>query len=273
MTNLQLRIITGIGLGIGIISSVHFSPYSFIFLLFCINLFGLLEFYKLFLRFSPRKLNGVLMSASIYLSSSAFILNLTSWKIFLVNIPLAFFIFAIELYKDDENPFQSLAFSFLGIIYITIPSVLLLGIAFIPLGQVAYHPKLILGLFFIAWAHDSGAYFIGRSIGKIALFKSISPMKTWEGSIGGAFFALLTSYIVSLFFVELNMVNWLCIASIVILIGTYGDFIKSLIKRSVNVKDSGNILPGHGGILDRFDSILSSASFVLVYLLLFVKTG
>jgi phosphatidate cytidylyltransferase len=104
------------------------------------------------------------------------------------------------------------------------------------------------------------------TFGKHRLFERISPKKSWEGSIGGAIIACLSAYIISLFFKELTTIQWLILAPIVIFSATYGDLAESLFKRSINIKDSGDILPGHGGILDRFDSVFLSAPIIFVYL-------
>jgi phosphatidate cytidylyltransferase len=125
------------------------------------------------------------------------------------------------------------------------------------------------GCFFILWANYTGAYFTGRYLGRRFFFKRISPKKTWEGSLGGTVCALLVSYLSSLFFTEINSVHWIIIALIIVVTGTFGNLVKSLMKRSLNLKDAGTILPGHGGMLDRFDSLLGSSPFVFSYLILF----
>ena len=116
---------------------------------------------------------------------------------------------------------------------------------------------------------DSGAFFIGKLIGKHYLFKRISPKKTWEGSIGGFLAAGLAGFLNFILFEGLLLSQWLLLALIINLTGSFGDLTKSMLKRSAGVKDSGNILPGHGGILDRFDSLMGSAPFVLVYLIFY----
>ncbi len=130
----------------------------------------------------------------------------------------------------------------------------------------SYHPHNLLGYFFILWTYDTGAYLAGSKFGKHKLFERISPKKTWEGAIGGALLALTIAYIISLYFTSFSMTNWMIIAIIIIITGTLGDLVKSSFKRSINIKDSGNIIPGHGGILDRFDALFLSAPFVLCYL-------
>ena len=133
------------------------------------------------------------------------------------------------------------------------------------------HYGIVLGFLLILWFNDTGAYFVGSLMGKHKLFERISPGKTWEGSAGGALFALLTAWGLSFVFHRLDVVQWLILALITIIAGTLGDLVESMLKRSLGIKDSGNILPGHGGMLDRFDAVLLSAPFVFVYLALFCR--
>ena len=112
------------------------------------------------------------------------------------------------------------------------------------------------------------AYIFGRWLGKHRLFERISPKKSWEGSIGGTVFAIGMAYVIAQFFTELSPIDWMIITFIIVVTGTLGDLTESMLKRSVNVKDSGTLLPGHGGLLDRFDALLLSVPFVLMYLML-----
>jgi len=127
---------------------------------------------------------------------------------------------------------------------------------------------VLLGFFLLIWANDSGAYIVGSLVGKNKLFERISPKKTWEGFLGGGFFALMFAWLISYFVTEISLIDWLVVALITFVFGTFGDLIESLLKRMVKVKDSGNILPGHGGILDRFDSMIIAAPMVFIYLVL-----
>jgi phosphatidate cytidylyltransferase len=133
------------------------------------------------------------------------------------------------------------------------------------------HYGIVLGFFLLIWLNDTGAYFIGSLIGKHKLFERISPGKTWEGSAGGTLFALLTAWGLSYIFPQIDRTHWLILAIITVVTGTLGDLVESMLKRSLGIKDSGNILPGHGGMLDRFDAVLLSAPFVFVYLALFCR--
>lgn len=118
------------------------------------------------------------------------------------------------------------------------------------------------------WTNDTGAYLAGRFFGKHKLFERISPKKTWEGSIGGGILTIGVAFILSVYFTNLDQTNWIVLAILVAVFGGLGDLVESMLKRSLNIKDSGNLLPGHGGILDRFDGLLLSIPFIYSYLYL-----
>jgi phosphatidate cytidylyltransferase len=122
---------------------------------------------------------------------------------------------------------------------------------------------------FLIWASDTGAYFSGKALGRTKLFERISPGKTWEGWVGGTLFCLGVAYVLSLYLADLELGYWLGVAAIVSVFGVLGDLSESMLKRSLGVKDSGNLLPGHGGILDRFDSLLMVVPFVVAFLKIF----
>ncbi|WP_295677326.1 phosphatidate cytidylyltransferase [uncultured Mucilaginibacter sp.] len=270
MNNLTKRALTGIILVLVIAGAIIGGRYCFILLILTINLLTLYEFYNLFDNqdISPVKLAGAVLS-TVVLSTVALVINGNNdWEILLINIPLIFGIFFIKLFMLSGHPFHDIGFTLLGIIYITVPMCFFIGIAFLPLLRHTYSYQIPLGYFFVLWANDTGAYLIGKTIGRHKLFYRISPNKTWEGSIGGAIFAFITVFLGSLFLTSLNTGEWILLATIVIVTGTFGDLVKSMMKRSLNLKDSGSILPGHGGMLDRFDSLLGSAPFAFCYLIL-----
>lgn len=136
----------------------------------------------------------------------------------------------------------------------------------LPFYENSFHPYLMISILSIIWVNDSFAFLVGKNFGKHKLFPSVSPKKTIEGLLGGLIFALLTGLLISKFYLDFSLVNWLVIAVIVALVGTIGDLVESKFKRQANIKDSGNIMPGHGGILDRLDSLLFAAPFVYLYI-------
>jgi phosphatidate cytidylyltransferase len=265
-----LRVFTGFMVAGVTITCVNLGSYGFLFYILVLNFLGLMEFYRLFRSaiLLPRALPGFISSA-VFIFSLFFVVNgIMDMRILLVNIPFAFSIFVMELYGKAKNPFLNIAITFLGIIWISVPLGLFLIIAFLPVASVIYHPEIIIGLFVILWAGDSGAFFSGKMFGKNHLFHRISPNKTWEGSLGGSLSSLSVAYIISLIDHAHHLQEWIFMALIIIIAGTFGDLIKSLMKRSLHVKDAGTILPGHGGILDRFDTLLGSAPFLFGYLIL-----
>jgi phosphatidate cytidylyltransferase len=159
-----------------------------------------------------------------------------------------------------------MAFTLLGIIYIALP-LSLLNCFFSP-WAIPHKPDFafLLGYFVLLWLNDTGAYLMGKATGKHLLFQRISPKKTWEGIAGGFIAGLLAAWGLSRFFTQLSPVHWLIMAVLIILFGTFGDLVESMLKRSMQVKDSGNLLPGHGGVLDRFDGVLLSAPVVYIYI-------
>ena len=177
-------------------------------------------------------------------------------------------IFFIKLYKaKDEKPFKNIAYTFLGIIYVALPFALLTVLAFIQ--NDTYDPNIVLGCLFLLWASDSGAYFAGTKFGKTKLFERVSPKKSWEGSVGGLIAAMGVAYIISLYYTNYEPWQWFSIGFIIVVAGTYGDLVESLFKRSMNIKDSADTIPGHGGFLDRFDGLLLSIPFIITFLKLF----
>ncbi|GGD26332.1 phosphatidate cytidylyltransferase [Hyunsoonleella pacifica] len=140
------------------------------------------------------------------------------------------------------------------------------GFVFAVLTASVFSPKILLGCFILVWINDSFAYLVGKNFGRQKLFEKISPKKTVEGFLGGLFFACITSYFISSFTGTLNFTNWLMLSITVAVFGTLGDLIESKFKRQANVKDSGTIMPGHGGLLDRLDSIIFASPFIYLFL-------
>ena len=174
----------------------------------------------------------------------------------------------VQLYRPRQNAVHSLERSFFALGYVALPVSMLNGIVSITA------PRLLLGMFIFIWLYDTGAYCVGMLLGRHRLFERISPKKSWEGVVGGvaAFIAgaYATHYWFNEFFQVPDLTTWVGLSVVVAVFATFGDLVESLIKRTVGVKDSGNILPGHGGILDRIDSLLLVAPAVLIYLLLVV---
>ena len=186
-------------------------------------------------------------------------------------LPIAIYLLLrtiVQLYRPRQNALHSLERSFFSLGYVALPLALLNVIMSITA------PRLLLGVFVFIWLYDTGAYCFGMLLGRHRLFERISPKKSWEGVIGGIVLCVAGAYASYYWFGELFQVPdlkaWVGLSVVVAVFSTFGDLVESLIKRTVGVKDSGNIMPGHGGILDRIDSLLLVAPAVLVYLLLLV---
>lgn len=271
------RAITGTIFVALLVGAIMWNEFSIAVLFGIFSLLGLNEFLILM------KKNGFTPNSILCLIVGAFIYTLVSFHSFgwlplntlLLIFPLLIIIVASELFRKNDSPVSNMGFSALGILYIVLP--------FTALNFFAYNPSfyneiklvmndygLLLGFFIILWANDTGAYLVGSKIGKHKLFERISPNKTWEGFFGGGFFAVLAG-ICFAYFSESSYIHWIVVSIIVFVFGTLGDLTESQIKRSTGVKDSGNILPGHGGILDRFDGALFAAPFVLTYFFIIVN--
>ena len=169
------------------------------------------------------------------------------------------------LFDKKVNSISSLSKYVYLLGYIILPFIL---ITKIPFGATGYNPKIIISVFLLIWSNDTFAFIVGKSIGKIKLFESVSPKKTVEGFLGGIVFAVLTSYIISKYYIEIkesNIYIWIITAIIVGVFGTIGDLIESKFKRIAGTKDSGKIMPGHGGILDRLDSVIFVAPIIFLF--------
>lgn len=186
-------------------------------------------------------------------------------------LPIAFYLILrtiAQLYRPQQNAVHSLERSFFSLGYVALPVALLNCVMSITA------PRLLLGIFMFIWLYDTGAYCFGMLLGRHRLFERVSPKKSWEGVIGGIVACLAGAWVTHNWFDEFfqvpDLTTWIGLSLVVAVFATFGDLVESLIKRTVGVKDSGNILPGHGGILDRIDSLLLVAPAVLIYLMLIV---
>jgi phosphatidate cytidylyltransferase len=270
VSNLALRFITGfIGVAI-MMGCILWNEISFSLLFLGISMLSLNEFYNLTLKsgVKTQKVMGLIAGAFVYLTLSFFYSSaekIIGFEFGLLFIPLTFLIFFIELYRKTENPFNNIAWTLTGIFYIPFSLALFTWISVHDFFG-GYKPHIILGYFLILWTGDIAAYFVGINLGRRKLFERHSPKKTWEGSIGAAITSLLVAFFVSKYFTELPLFQWLGMAVIIIVAGTFGDLVESMFKRSISLKDSGGALPGHGGFLDRFDGVFLSAPFVFAFL-------
>jgi len=181
-------------------------------------------------------------------------------------ITTVFLLFIVELFLESRQPIVNMGHYVLGVVYLGVPFALLISISY---GQDGYAPLRVLGLLLLTWTNDTMAYLVGSQIGRTPFFPRISPKKTWEGTLGGMVLTFVLAGLFSMWMPVFSFQEWMGLAAAVAVFGTVGDLVESMLKRSMGVKDSGSIMPGHGGFLDRFDSfifVLPFAWFVLLLL-------
>ena len=259
MSNFLQRAITGTLFVIVLIGAIVLGGWYMHGLFGLIVLLGLWEFFLLFklTDIKPQKMAGTFVGTAIYF------LALLSWyfgeimMVPLIGIVLLFFIGSAisELFRKTTRPFENISITLIATLYIVLPFVLLNVYSFEHVLEVETLIWPPLSIFILIWCNDTFAYLTGRLLGKHKLFERISPKKTWEGFIGGLLFAVLAGVLLA-YFLEWSYIKMITYGIVVGAIGTAGDLVESMLKRNVGVKDSGNILPGHGGILDRFDAVL-----------------
>lgn len=267
MPDLAKRIVAGL-IAFGIFLAAIFSHSVGFLILFSVIIFlGLREFYGLVNLggFRPQRLTGYVLGISLFLGNGLVTFYGFSEKWLLFPLLFLFLILPIELYRNREHPFTNIAHGFLGIIYIAVPVTLLINIVF-PHESIGYDPLFFVGFLMLILSSDTGAYLAGSAFGKHRLFPRISPKKSWEGAAGGLLMSLGFAVGFYYFIGHLSLIEWLGLSVICVVAGIYGDLVESLLKRNVGAKDSGNILPGHGGALDRLDSIVLAAPFAFVYI-------
>lgn len=265
MSNFLKRTISGAVFVILVVGSIMWNQYSFAILFTFITGLAAYEFYKLTNQQKQVHVNSIMgIAGAVLLFACSFLRASVKLPVTIYFIYFVFVIFVLiaELYRKKEQPILNWANFLLGQVFIAFPFSTLNFILFSP----NYQPIVLLAVFVTIWVNDTGAYLTGVKFGKHRLFERISPKKSWEGFIGGAIFALLSGYVFSLFIPEISLVKWFIFSEIIVIFGTFGDLIESLLKRTLKVKDSGNVIPGHGGILDRFDSMLLSAPMIFMYL-------
>lgn len=271
--NFIQRAVTGVLFVIVLVGCILYSPLSFGILFTIISVLSVHEFAQLVSKSSEVSINKTITAlggAYLFLALMSFCTQQSvGARVFLPYLGLLLYMMITELYLKEKNPTGNWAYSMLSQLYVALPFALLNVLAFQnspETGSVTYNPILPLSIFVFIWLSDTGAYCVGSLIGKHRLFERISPKKSWEGSIGGGIFSIASSLGFAHFFPFMPGWQWVGLAIVVVIFGTWGDLTESLMKRQLGIKDSGNILPGHGGMLDRFDSALMAIPAAVVYL-------
>ncbi|WP_273177475.1 phosphatidate cytidylyltransferase [Hoylesella pleuritidis] len=275
--NLIVRTITGV-LFIAIMVSGFLRPQAMVFLFSLITGLTIWEYCSLVNELKTVTVNRFITTvAGVYFFLAVAGINsgyIQTNGVFVPYLLTIVYLFVSELYTRNENAIHDWAYTMLSQMYIALPFSMINVLAFrqAPDGDIHYYYLLPLSVFIFLWTNDTGAYCSGSLLGKHKLFPRISPAKSWEGSIGGALFVLIAAVVVGYLESQSNalsgltIVQWLGLGLVVTVFGTWGDLVESLFKRTLGIKDSGNILPGHGGMLDRFDSSLMAIPASVVYL-------
>lgn len=279
MTNFVRRTVTGAFIVIFVLGGLWLHPLSF-FIVGAVMIGGTQHEYYLMVRGTgvrPQLVTGIISGFILYVTSTLIALGWLPFKGFLVLIPVISIVMVIELFRNVERPFDSLAHTFFSILYTAVPFSMFPFSAFnrtgleplLQMEGIQFSPGILIGFFLLLWTNDTGAYLVGSLMGKHRLFERISPKKSWEGFFGGMLLTLLVASLISGWLGVADTTGWMIIAFIVSVAGTLGDLLESMLKRSLGLKDSGTVMPGHGGFLDRFDSVV--VAFPLVYLYLAIS--
>ncbi len=270
MTNLVKRSLSGALFVAVIIGSILLGSIAFATVFSIICAFAVHEFHKI----TNHKQDVEVMpwipivgALILFLCSYLSAAELIHFPVYIIYGCFLIFAFVIELFRQKVNPVHNWAYFLLGQVMVALPFALLSYIYFI---NNYTNTLLLLSIFITIWVNDSFAYLFGVSFGKHRLFERVSPKKSWEGFMGGAIGALISGYVFSMYLDQYSLFEWILMSELIIIFATLGDLIESLLKRTLDVKDSGNAIPGHGGLLDRFDSMLMVVPVVYLYLLIII---
>ena len=274
MSSFTQRAITAVGFLVVMITGIYISPYSLFALFGLISFLGVWEYQTLVALYPFNQHTALLrdkwilsvMGLLVYALIGLVSMHLLPLWVLLFILPIIFLLFIKELFDaKSPNPFVRVSLNITGLLYLVVPLALINTIAN---ESNTFEPNRIMGMLLLIWANDTGAYVLGSKIGKTPFFKRISPKKTWEGTISGMITTLILAAILGFVFKELSVVQWYGVAVCVIIFSTLGDLVESMLKRNLGIKDSGTILPGHGGILDRFDALLLVVPYIALWILM-----
>lgn len=241
------------------------SEYSLLGITILISIVALEEYFNIAksLEIKPQKAMGHVLSLLTIVLTFLIIKKIVLLESLLLLIPAIFMVLILQLFHKHKKPLESVALTIFPLIHITIPLTLM-----IILGTIGeeYDYQLNLGILFMIWANDTFAYIMGVTMGKTPLFPRVSPKKSWEGFISGLVASITVSQIIAHHWTIIPSTNWAILSVITVLGAVFGDLVESLYKREAMIKDSGTLLPGHGGVLDRFDSLFMVMPFSFVYL-------
>jgi phosphatidate cytidylyltransferase len=279
LDNFIRRTFTGVFIVIFVLGGFWLHPYSFFFTGLVLLAGTQYEYYLLIKNTGakPQMVAGIAAGIILYTISTLAASGIIAVRGLLIAVPVISVIMILELYRKQERPFDSIAHTLFSVLYTAVPFSMFPFSAFSHTGMesilghegIVFSPGIVVGFFLLLWANDTGAYLVGVSIGRHRMMERISPKKSWEGFFGGLFISMAAAWLLSGWLGVVDRMNWMIISVIITVAGTYGDLTESMLKRSLGVKDSGTIMPGHGGFLDRFDSAVIAFPLVYLYIALF----
>lgn len=274
MSTFIKRSLTGVAFVTIILAGIIIHPFVFVFIFGIILFLTQYEFYKItkLSDCSPQRIVGLVLGSLFFINCFLIANDIIPQSLIILFIPFLLFVFIAELFSKGTDSLKNSAITIAGLIYVTLPFSLLNFIIITKTsGNSNFYPWVLVGVLFIIWTYDSMAYISGSLFGRHKIAANISPLKSWEGFIGGTVFAIIVGIINAVLFQRISMFNWIVITLLTVVFGTIGDFFQSKLKREIGIKDSGNILPGHGGLLDRLDSLLFAIPIVFIWLKLIDK--
>lgn len=270
MKNIVQRTISGVLYLILIIGSLYLGKFAFGIIVLFFSTIALYEFYRLAngSDLTPLMVIGLVVGALLIISAFLVFSGMCNPVCLSFNLAFILFLFLAGLFSNQQKGIQNLAITLLGIVYVSLPLAFNSYIIFPESYQYEYTHHIMLGILMMIWVNDTGAYVIGITIGRHRLFERISPRKSWEGAIGGTLLTVALGLWMKDIMHSLTKTDWLILAGIVSVFGVLGDLFESMLKRNMHVKDSGTVIPGHGGILDRIDSMLFIIPVAYIYLII-----
>lgn len=272
MSNLLKRCLSGAVYVLVMLGGAILHPYVFALIFAALLFFTQYEFFGLSEKagYKPLKYTTAILGVLFFLVNFGIASGIIPNGYAFLFIPVLAVLFFTELFRKESNALINSGLNLLGFCYIALPFSLMNFVVHSSVGgaKASFYPWILVGVMFILWVNDSFAYLTGSAFGKHKMCPAISPKKSWEGLIGGAVFAVVMGILNAVMFQAVSMTSWIVIALITVAFGTVGDLFESKIKREIGIKDSGNVLPGHGGFLDRLDSLLFAIPAVFFWLMI-----
>lgn len=265
--NIVVRTLSGAGLLVVVLAAVFISEYTFAALMAVIAGGSMWEFYRIAARSGaqPQRWYATIVGVAAVLAGFMMAAGHVDARLLTLLIPLVAAMFVIELYRKKEQPLTNVSVSLGGVVYAALPMVL---ISFISFMDGSYNQYVVLAIIFTVWVNDIFAYLTGVAFGRHKFFERISPKKSWEGFFGGLIFAIAFAVLCG-HLLGGNLWFWGGLGAVTVAGAVLGDLVESLFKRAADMKDSGSIIPGHGGFMDRFDALLFAIPLVYVYFIIF----